>query len=105
MTPTSPSPTPSRVRCTASGRNPRPAQCPGPEVLDFELRVLLRQLTAIETFDEVALCRAEPLARGVDEGAHGDHRKPRVELHRRHRIARRRPDEGALEVRVRDRFM
>ena len=37
----------------------RAAQRPGPEMLDFELRVLLRQLAAVEAVDDRALHRRE----------------------------------------------
>ena len=58
-------------------------------MLDFELRVLLRQLAAIEAIDNLALHRAELLGRRVGEGTDRDHREPRVELDRGYRIARR----------------
>src|SRR4029077_9351685 len=76
----------------------RAAQSPRPEMLDFELRLLLHQLTAVEAVDNFALDRAEPLGRRVRERAHRYDRKPRIELGREHRIARRRADEGALEA-------
>src|SRR5437879_4074291 len=81
------------------------AQGTGPEMLDLELRVLLRQLTAVEAVDDLPLYRAEALGRGVGEGAHRDYRKPRIELGRRHRVARRGANKGALEMRVGDRFV
>src|SRR5438552_8564492 len=74
-------------------------------MLDFELRVLLRQLAAIEAVDDLALHRAEPLGCRVGEGAHRDHRKSRVELDRRHRVAGRGADERPLEMRMRDRLV
>ena len=83
----------------------RAAQRAGPEMLDLELRVLLRQLAAVEPVDDLALRLAEPLGRRVGQRAHRNDRKARVELDRRHRVARRGADEGLLEARVGDRFV
>ncbi len=58
----------------------RLAQGAGPEMLDFELCVLLRQLTLVEAVDDLALDRAKPLGRRVGEGAHRNDRKPGIEL-------------------------
>ena len=84
----------------------RAAQRAGPEMLDLELRVLLRQLAAVEALDDLALHRrGSARVAGIGERAHRDHRKARIELHRRHRVARRGADEGPLEMRMRDRFV
>ncbi len=83
----------------------RAAQRPRPEMLDLELRVLLRNLAADEAVDHVALQRQEGARAGIGEGAHRDHREARIELRRGHRIARAGADEGLLEARMRDRFM
>jgi len=60
-------------------------------MLDFELGLLLRQLTAVETVNDLPLDLAEPLGRGIGEG-----RAPglpesvhRAELRRPHRAPRR----------------
>src|SRR5258708_36384261 len=79
-----------------------PAQRSGPEMLDLELRILLRQFSARETLDYSALYRREPLGRRVGKRAHRDHRKTGVELHRRHGIAGRSADKRTLEIGVRD---
>ena len=81
------------------------AQRAGPEMLDFELRVLLRQLAAVEPVDDRALHLAKPLGCRVGQRAHRDDRKARIELHRRHRVARRGADEGLLEARMGDQFV
>src|SRR5207237_4006816 len=73
------------------------AQSAGPEMLDLELRPLLRQLAVVEPVDNLALYGAESFGCRVGEGAHRDHRKPSVELSRRHRIAGRGADERLLE--------
>ena len=81
------------------------AQRPRPEMLDLELRVLLRELAAREPVDHAALERHELARAVVRKGAHRDHRKARVELLRRHGVARAGADEGLLEARMRDRFI
>src|SRR5207302_10881384 len=75
------------------------------EMLDLELGVLLRQLAAAEAVDDLALYRAEAIARRIDESANRDHRETRIELRRWHRIPRCGADEGALEARMGDRFV
>src|SRR3984957_2131342 len=47
----------------------RTAERPGPEMLDLELRVLLRELATREPLDDRTLDRREPLGRRVGEGA------------------------------------
>src|SRR5260221_8857159 len=83
----------------------RATQSPGPEMLDFELRLLLRDLAPVEPLDHVALNVAETVSRRVEQGADRDHRKARIELNGSDRVARRGPDEGALEPVMRDRLM
>ena len=78
------------------------AQRPGPEVLDRELRRLLGQLAGGDRADHLQLVLGEPLAAGVGEAPHRDHRETRVELHRRQRVAGRGADEGALKIGVGD---
>src|SRR5438093_4338026 len=48
----------------------RAAQRPGPEMLDLELRILLRQLAAGEPIDDLALHGAEALGRRVGQRAY-----------------------------------
>src|SRR4051794_19387775 len=74
-------------------------------MLDLELRLLLRQLAPIEALDHIALDRAEPLGCRIGEGPHWDYGKAGIELDRRHRIARRRPDKRLLDRGVGDRFI
>src|SRR5205823_10969522 len=76
----------------------------GPEMLDLELCGLEVDLAAIEAVDDGALELEEALARLIDESAHRDHRKARIELHREYGIAGAGPEEGLLEARVGDRF-
>ena len=82
----------------------RAAQRPGPEVLDLELRFLLRDFAACEPVDDPALHGNKPLGCRIGERPDRDHRKARIELNRGHRIARRRADEGLLEARMSNRF-
>src|SRR6185437_2501378 len=81
------------------------AQRARPEMLDLELRLLLRQLAAPEALENLPLQLEKAPRSLVGERAHRDHRKARVELHRWHRIACDGANEGLLEARMGDRFM
>ena len=74
-------------------------------MLDLELRRLLRRPRRGRTRPITSrwYSRKRSVA-VVGEGAHRDHREARIELHRRHRVARRGADEGLLELRMGDRF-
>src|SRR5580700_2292404 len=83
----------------------RTTQGPSPEMLDFELRFPLRELTPRASVDDSALHGGKPFGCSIGESANRDHRKARIELDRSDRITRRGPDKGLLKARVSDRFM
>jgi hypothetical protein len=82
----------------------RPAQRPGPEMLDRERGFLEAQRAGAMSGDELELGRDEAPARPVGERAHRDHLELRVDLDRGHGIARARPDECLLEDGMGDRL-
>src|SRR5260370_5439009 len=80
----------------------RPFERAGPKMLDLELCVLLADLAPCVPLDEFALHLVEALGRLIAERPDGDHRKPRIELDRRYRIARAGADERLLQPRMGD---
>src|SRR6185437_1699121 len=83
----------------------RATQGADPEVLDFELRILLRQGALGKPLDDVALLFHEGARAFVGQRAYRNHRKARIELNRRHGVTRRRANEGLLEFLMGDRLM
>ena len=75
----------------------RAAQRAGPEMLDLELRLLVRHLAAIEAVDHRALGLAEAPVAALASARTGITGNSRVELHRRHRVARCGADKGRLK--------
>src|SRR6185437_11640124 len=80
------------------------AQRARPEMLDLELRVVTRDLAAIETIDDRALTFCESLCAFIGERPHRNDREARIDLHREHGVARAGAQEGLLEAAMRYRF-
>src|SRR6185436_10120244 len=76
----------------------------GPEMLDLELRRLLIDLALAKALHHLALELDETPGSAIIQSPHRDHRKTRIELHRRHRIASGGADEGLFELRMRHGF-
>src|SRR5665213_3521760 len=67
----------------------RALQRAGPEALDVELRILLRDLASEEAIYDLALVLNKHARASIGQRAHRNDRKAGIELHRRHRVARR----------------